>query len=159
MSNNPFSYSAIYTSPIGELGIQFLGNTLSQIKWLQPEQTYFNANDPIAYNVLQFLDDYFVEAKWNQNNSITLAGTEFQNKVWNALINIPCGSTISYGELAKELHTSSRAIGQACKRNRIPIIIPCHRVVAKSDIGGFFGKAEPSPIKHWLLNHECSLTT
>ncbi len=154
MTSNPFAYSAIYSSPLGELGIQYQDQFLSHIDWLKPEQSYFNSDDPIADDTLRYLEQYFLKSEWKKTKSLNLSGTEFQNKVWNALINIPFGTTKTYGELAKELNTSSRAVGQACKRNRIPIIIPCHRVVAKDHIGGFFGKAEPSHIKQWLIQHE-----
>ncbi|AEH50313.1 methylated-DNA--[protein]-cysteine S-methyltransferase [Pseudothermotoga thermarum] len=64
-------------------------------------------------------------------------GTDFQKKVWQALREIPYGTVISYGELAKKLNTSARAIGQAVGRNPLPIYFPCHRVVAKNSLGGF----------------------
>ncbi len=83
-------------------------------------------------------------------------GTDFQRKVWSRLQKIPVGSTISYGELAAELKSHPRAIGQACRNNPIPIIIPCHRVVAKNSIGGFSGSSKGNKIalKEFLLHHE-----
>ena len=67
-------------------------------------------------------------------------GTAYQRAVWQRLQKIPAGETVTYGELAKELNSHPRAIGQACRKNPIPIIIPCHRVVTgNSKLGGYTG--------------------
>jgi len=85
-----------------------------------------------------------------------LQGTDFQRRVWRALSKIPYAEVKTYGQLAKELQTSARAIGNACRQNPLPIIIPCHRIVASHGIGGFAGKTTGSHIdaKRWLLAHE-----
>ena len=66
------------------------------------------------------------------------------------------GTTQTYGEVAKALNSSARAVGSACRANPYLLIVPCHRVVKSSDIGGFGGKidGEAIAIKHWLLAHE-----
>lgn len=81
-------------------------------------------------------------------------GTPYQLRVWNALLVIPVGRTITYGELAKTLESSPRAIGQACKKNPVTLFIPCHRVVGKQGYGGYMGKVEALPYKLGLLKHE-----
>ncbi|MDH5389435.1 MAG: methylated-DNA--[protein]-cysteine S-methyltransferase [Gammaproteobacteria bacterium] len=83
-------------------------------------------------------------------------GTLFQQKVWQALRQIPAGQVKTYGELAQQLNTSARAVGNACRANPIPLLIPCHRVVSKTGIGGFSGGRDGAPlkIKRWLLDHE-----
>jgi methylated-DNA-[protein]-cysteine S-methyltransferase len=83
-------------------------------------------------------------------------GTQHQQKVWRAMSNIPRGKTRSYGELAAELRSGAQAVGQACGANPIPIVIPCHRVVGKSGLGGFMRHASGASldIKRWLLAHE-----
>lgn len=83
-------------------------------------------------------------------------GTTFQLRVWQALLDIPLGQTRTYGELAKTLKTSARAIGMACRTNPLPLIVPCHRVVAANGMGGFCGKVDGKPliVKQWLLAHE-----
>lgn len=85
-------------------------------------------------------------------------GTGFQCRVWEALRHIPYGETRSYGELAAELGSAPRAIGQANAANPIPIIIPCHRVVASSGIGGYSG-GEGLATKRALLALETQTTT
>lgn len=83
-------------------------------------------------------------------------GTIYQQKVWNALLVIPVGRTMTYGELAINLQTSPRAIGQACKTNPLALFIPCHRIVAKNGQGGYMGSAHALHYKLALLKHESS---
>jgi methylated-DNA-[protein]-cysteine S-methyltransferase len=87
---------------------------------------------------------------------IELRGTPFQRRVWQALRAIPAGRTRTYGELAELLGTSARAVGGACRVNPCPIVVPCHRVVAKRGLGGFAGdtSGRKLAIKRWLLRHE-----
>ncbi len=83
-------------------------------------------------------------------------GTLFQKQVWKTLSSIPSGETRTYGSLAKQLKTSPRALGQACRVNPILLVVPCHRVVATGGIGGFGGSmaGRSIEIKQWLLEHE-----
>lgn len=81
-------------------------------------------------------------------------GTNYQQRVWQALLAIPVGRTVTYGELANTLQSGPRAIGQACKSNRIALFIPCHRVVGKNNLGGFMGQTDALCFKTDLLEHE-----
>ena len=85
-----------------------------------------------------------------------LTGTSLQQKIWKLLTTIPAKETKTYGELASALHTSPRVVGNACRANPIPIIIPCHRVVAANGLGGYAGQKKGSMfnIKTTLLDHE-----
>ncbi|MBS1146921.1 MAG: methylated-DNA-(protein)-cysteine S-methyltransferase, partial [Proteobacteria bacterium] len=80
----------------------------------------------------------------------------FQKRVWRALMEIPAGHPTTYGALAKQLGTAARAVGQACGSNPLPILVPCHRVVAANGLGGFMHSASGAPldVKTWLLAHE-----
>lgn len=83
-------------------------------------------------------------------------GTDFQRRVWQAMQEIAPGQTRRYGELARALSSSARAVGGACRANPIPFLIPCHRVVAATGAGGFAGARDGRlmELKHWLLAHE-----
>lgn len=81
-------------------------------------------------------------------------GTPYQLAVWNALLVIPSGRTLSYGEFANTLQSSPRAIGQACKKNPLALFIPCHRIVGKNNQGGYMGRADAVNYKLALLKHE-----
>ena len=85
------------------------------------------------------LEEYFRGLRTIFDIPIKLNGTKFQNMVWQEMLNIPYGSVLSYGELAKNVNNPKavRAIGSVCHNNKILIIVPCHRVVAKNSIGGF----------------------
>ncbi|MEW6332353.1 MAG: methylated-DNA--[protein]-cysteine S-methyltransferase [Pseudomonadota bacterium] len=109
-----------------------------------------------ARKVSRSLKSYFSNPGQTFRLPLRLDGTPFQQRVWRALQRIPAGKTLSYGALAKKLATSARAVGNACRANPVPIIVPCHRVVASNGMGGFMGKRSGSPLnlKHWLLAHE-----
>jgi len=81
--------------------------------------------------------------------------TPFQLRVWSELLRIPYGRTVTYGCLAQRLGTSPRAVGGALKRNPLPVLVPCHRVVAKNGLGGFAGKKHLA-FKRFLLQLESS---
>lgn len=84
-----------------------------------------------------------------------LKGTQFQLRVWQSIYDIPVGETRTYGQLAALLGSGPRAVANACGANPFPIIIPCHRIVGKSCIGGFLrGKKNGVLVKRWLLQHE-----
>ena len=107
-------------------------------------------------SVLEDLNKYFLSAIPLKTISIALNGTEFQKAVWNELKKIPLGETRTYGDIAKKLNSSPRAVGNACRKNPIPLIVPCHRVISATGIGGFAGEVAGRQIniKRWLLNHE-----
>ena len=90
---------------------------------------------------------------------VQLAGTPFQRRVWDLIAAIPPGATRSYGALAAELRTSARAVGGACRANPCPLVVPCHRVVARHGLGGFAGDRNGRllGIKRWLLAHEAAV--
>ena len=87
------------------------------------------------------LDEYFNRKRTSFDIPIKFHGTTFQNKVWMEMRNIPYGSVLSYGEIAEKIGypKASRAVGNACNKNPIFILVPCHRVVAKNGIGGYGG--------------------
>lgn len=90
---------------------------------------------------------------------VQLKGTTFQQRVWRALQEIPCGETRTYGELAVQLKTSARAVGSACAYNPLPIVFPCHRIVAAHGRLGGFNHQTTGPmltLKQALLAHEKS---
>lgn len=102
------------------------------------------------------LDEYFDGKRSEFDVAYNLDGTEFQKQVWRALAKIPFGSTKTYGEIAAEINNkaASRAVGGACNRNPLPIIIPCHRVVGgDGSLVGFGGTIE---VKEFLLELENS---
>ena len=111
---------------------------------------------PIATLVENQLNAYFKNPHYRFQLPLKPNGTLYQLRVWNALLVIPVGRTLTYGELANTLQSGPRAIGQACKKNPLAIFIPCHRVVGKTGLGGFMGNPNALHYKEALLNHEIS---
>ncbi len=146
----------IINSPIGKLRIETNSNALTKIEFLDTNVATTSQTNPLITNITKQLEQYFTNPKHKFDLPINLQGTKFQKRVWRILCNIYSGSTKTYGELAKQLNTSPRAIGNACRHNPIPIIIPCHRVIAKKSLGGYAGKQDGKmiDIKKWLLGHE-----
>jgi len=107
--------------------------------------------DSFEEEVVQQLKDFFARKRKCFDLPFELEGTDFQKKVWRALEKIPYGETRSYQALAQQLKTGARAVGNACGANPCVILIPCHRVVATSGLGGFTGGLSR---KQWLLDHE-----
>ena len=108
------------------------------------------------YAIAQQLCDYNQQAHNDWLLDLSDKGTSFQRKVWRYLQTIPMGTTQSYGEVAKALNSSARAVGNACRANPFLLVVPCHRVVKKTGIGGFGGKIDGDAvaIKQRLLAHE-----
>ncbi len=97
------------------------------------------------------LERYFSGERVDFRCRVLLNVSDFAARVLEEVKKIPYGSVATYGEIAEKLGTSARAVGQALKRNPIPVIIPCHRVVARSGLGGYSAGVE---IKRWLLELE-----
>jgi methylated-DNA-[protein]-cysteine S-methyltransferase len=140
-------------TPIGRLVLESDGDVLIGI-WL-PSGTKFAAGDghdapPVLKDTVTQLEEYFAGERTQFDVPMELDGTTFQKEVWGELSRIPYGETISYGELARRVGRPKgpRAVGQANGRNPIPIIVPCHRVLASNGIGGYGGGL---PMKRSLL--------
>jgi methylated-DNA-[protein]-cysteine S-methyltransferase len=88
--------------------------------------------------------------------AVVMQGTPFQQRVWQALRDIPAGETRSYGQLAAHLGSGARAVGNACRHNPVSIVVPCHRVVGAAGLGGYSGHTQGPVLrrKSWLLAHE-----
>jgi methylated-DNA-[protein]-cysteine S-methyltransferase len=140
-------------TPVGRLILESDGDVLIGI-WL-PNDAKIPGGDghdapPVLKDTATQLEEYFAGARTEFDVPMELDGTAFQKEVWAELSRIPYGETISYGELARRVGRPKgpRAVGQANGRNPIPIIVPCHRVLAGNGIGGYGGGL---PLKRALL--------
>jgi methylated-DNA-[protein]-cysteine S-methyltransferase len=148
-------------SPIGRLLLQTDGVSLTGLYMDVPSRPPPVMNDsgqdgsagPLPEAVRQ-LEQYFAGNRRDFDLPLRLNGTEFQQRVWHALTEIPYGETWSYGELAKRIGNpnASRAVGLANGRNPISILVPCHRVIGAD--GSLTGYGGGLPRKQWLLAHE-----
>ncbi len=158
--------SVIVQTPIGRIliratsaaliAVEFVDNVGATLAVVLSENNDELELSPFFKKALRQFTLYFRDPSYQFTLPVLLNGTSFQQSVWRVLQNIPPGQTRTYGELACQLQTSPRAVGNACRANPIPIIIPCHRVISKQGLGGFAGKTSGKLInvKRWLLCHE-----
>lgn len=140
-----------FKSPIGLLYIVEEDEKLLSLGFETPNIHYKRMTTTLSMRVKSWLTDYFNQVDRVIDFDLKLSATNYQQKVYQSLIKVPYGQTITYGELAKKVHSSPRAIGGAIGKNNHLIIIPCHRVVGSKSIGGF---SEDLSIKEYLLNLE-----
>ena len=149
-------YQARYPAPFAVLGIRTVGEMLTDIEYLPRGAATLDPTTRLAAEVCRQIERYLADPDYSFDLPFEFNGTVFQGKVWRAICAIPRVKTLTYIEVAKKLATAPRPVGGACGANRIPIVIPCHRVVGSNGIGGFM-KARggfPIEIKKWLLRHE-----
>ncbi len=149
-------YQARLNAPFGVLGIRCSEDQLTGIDFLPPRTAPLAPRNALAARACEQLSAYFADANFRFDLPLWPAGTQHQRKVWQAMCAIPRGEVRTYGEVAARLHSSPLAVGQACGANPFPIVIPCHRIVGKSGMGGFANHRDGYwlDIKRWLLSHE-----
>ncbi|MFC1639574.1 methylated-DNA--[protein]-cysteine S-methyltransferase [Gemmatimonadota bacterium] len=143
-----------FESPLTSLAVTTNGEVLTNIRF--GKHAIRAPSSRLELLVANELREYFVGERKHFTFPIEASGTEFNRTVWDLVARIPYGQTVTYGEIARDLGNSgaARAVGTANGRNPIPIVIPCHRVVAAGGkLGGFGGGL---PLKRKLLDLECS---
>ena len=152
-----------FITPLGCLSFRLENHQLVSLSISHPRCTEkmpgdetINSNDMFVKKISEQLQAYFSKATRFKSIAFQPAGTAFEKTVWNELCKIPVGETRTYGEIAKKLNTSAQAVGNACRKNPVQLLIPCHRVISAKGIGGFSGdtSGENIRIKRWLLSHE-----
>jgi methylated-DNA-[protein]-cysteine S-methyltransferase len=141
------SYRSL-SSPLGDLTIFETEEKLVALEWGRVEG---GKTTPLLEQVEQQLDEYFDGKRRVFDLPLAPDGSAFQQKVWTALRRIPYGCVSSYGAVASEVNSAPRAIGGACGRNPLPIIIPCHRVLASSGMLGGYSGLDGLETKKFLL--------
>lgn len=150
------AFQAKFPAPFAVLGIRTVGERLTGIEYLPKHAAILAPLNQVAERACRQIERYLDDAEFRFDLPFEFRGSEFQRKVWLAVYRIQSGSTRSYLDIARELRTAPRPVGGACGANRIPLVIPCHRVLASHGIGGFM-HARRGPaleIKRWLLRHE-----
>ena len=150
---------AVIAAPFGHLGLSAEPEVITAIRFLpadaplQPPRT-----GSLCAQLAEQLAHYWQHPEHVFSLPLRADGTPFQQRVWQAMLAIPPGQVARYGDLARQLGSAARAVGGACGRNPLSIVIPCHRVVAAHDLGGFNQSRGESTlsIKRWLLQHEGS---
>lgn len=156
MARRPPDHDAVIAAPFGRIGIRLQDSRLVSVDFLDEKTPLRKPTTRPAASICRELVRYLANPRHRFRLELSTGGTAFQRRVWDALRRIPPGQVRSYGDLARQLHSGARAVGNACRANPIPIIIPCHRVVAQAGLGGFMGRSQGGALrlKEWLLAHE-----
>ncbi|GAB5099176.1 MULTISPECIES: methylated-DNA--[protein]-cysteine S-methyltransferase [unclassified Caballeronia] len=150
-------FDAVIDAPFGKVGIRADERAVREIVYLSAEVESIESDKPLVQQAIAQIRQYFEQPAMRFDLPLGTGGTAFQERVWKGISGIAAGQVWTYGQLAREVGSVPRAVGQACGSNPLPIVIPCHRVVSSSGIGGFAhtpGDGFFRDVKRWLLAHE-----
>lgn len=150
-------FDAILPAPFGKVGVRTDGQAVAELVYLPDTFTEIPPASALTRRVAEQLDAYYADPDIVFDLPLATRGTDFQRRVWDQICAVPRGGLTTYGSIAKALRSVPRAVGQACGQNWFPVVIPCHRVVAASGLGGFAHHGEEGfhlGVKRWLLRHE-----
>jgi methylated-DNA-[protein]-cysteine S-methyltransferase len=149
-------WEAIIEFPKMKVAVLTREGRVAQIRYLPPGTETKDPENALAERAARQLERYRADPDAKFDLPLLVEGTPFQKSVWEAMGSIRRGWTLTYGELARKLGGEARAVGQACGDNKLPIVIPCHRVVGAAGIGGFAHATGGYLLeaKRWLLMHE-----
>jgi methylated-DNA-[protein]-cysteine S-methyltransferase len=150
------AYQAKLRTPFALLGILAEDDGVAEIVFLRPDGAALAPRNRLAERACSQIERYVGDPEFRFDLPLARRGTPFQRRVWGRISAIRAGRTRSYGELARELGSAARAVGQACGANPLPLVVPCHRVLAAGGIGGFahHERGFHLSVKRWLLAHE-----
>ena len=157
---NIMRWDAIIEFPKMKVAVAIREERVAGIRYLPLISESKDPESALAERAVRQLERYREDPDAKFDLPLLVEGSEFQRRLWAALCEIPRGRTLTYGEMARTLggadFESARAVGQACGDNRLPIVIPCHRVVAADGLGGFGHSTSGFLLeaKRWLLMHE-----
>jgi methylated-DNA-[protein]-cysteine S-methyltransferase len=150
------THHAKLATPFAVLGIRTVGEWLTDIEYLPRGVATLAPLNKLAERVCRQIERYVDDPQYRFNLPFEYRGTDFQCRVWLEISKISLGKTNTYKDIALRIRNAPRAVGGACGKNRLPLLIPCHRVLGSNGIGGFMHArgGEPITIKKWLLTHE-----
>ena len=141
-------------TPIGRLAVIERDGSIARLWWNTGSTGFAEiCETPVLKEAVAQLTAYFDGELQEFNLPLKLSTNEFKRQVQEAMLAIPYGKTCTYGDIAGDLGTYGQLIGQACGSNGIPIIVPCHRVLAANGVGGYSGKGGIE-MKILLLKHD-----
>ncbi len=144
-------------SPVGRLALEADDDCVTGVRWASPRErasssrTGAGTPNPLLEEAARQLDRYFKRRLRRFDLPLAAHGTDHQKRVWAMMREIPFGETATYGGMAMALGSGPRAVGTACGRNPLPIIVPCHRVLGAGGKEGGYSGGRGLPTKHQLL--------
>jgi len=151
--------SASFAAPFAVIGISTNRGRVVRIQYLPLSTPEKKPNDELSLEVITQIKKYIENPKYVFTLPVDVSGTDYRVRVWHELEKIKPGQIKTYGEIAASLDSSPRAVGMACGDNKLPLLVPCHRVVAKRGVGGFMHSRGSFAlgVKSWLLKHESTI--
>jgi methylated-DNA-[protein]-cysteine S-methyltransferase len=141
-----------FASPVGRLALEAEGEALTALRWASAgERAPNDKPSPLLKEARRQLERYFAGKLKAFDLPLAGRGTDFQKSVWKMMRSIPYGETATYGGIAMALGSGPRAVGMACGRNPLPIIVPCHRVLGSGGTEGGYSGGRGLPTKRKLL--------
>ncbi|MBE9515374.1 MAG: methylated-DNA--[protein]-cysteine S-methyltransferase [Proteobacteria bacterium] len=149
-------HTFLVDSPVGRLGVTTHEGRLQSIDFLTASAALAPPVEPFDKEVAKQLQAYFQNPDFTFSLPLCDAASDFQQRLRKQLLKVKPGKPETYGSMAQYLNSAPRAVGAALRANPVPLVVPCHRVIAATDIGGFSGKRSGRlpAIKQWLLNYE-----
>lgn len=147
-------YTTVYNSPVGTLKLQCSDSHVKAVLFYEGKEPIERDEHPLLQKCISQLDEYFAGSRKAFDLPLEQEGTSFQQKVWNLLLQIPFGKTVSYQALSNQYGDlkAIRAVASANGKNNLAIIVPCHRVIGSNrSLTGYAGGLWR---KSWLLEHE-----
>jgi len=150
------SFHAKIATPFAVLGICTVGELVTDIEYLPRAAATLAPLNKLAERACRQLERYLDDPQFRFTLPFEYRGSDFQCRVWREIVKIKSGKSNTYKNIALRLNSAPRPVGSACGKNRLPLLIPCHRVLASNGIGGFMHarSGDPIAIKTWLLKHE-----
>jgi len=133
------NYEAVFISSIGAIGINTHEEKVKELRF-DISSKKIKPSNYFLKEVYQQLDFYFKKKLKKFDLPFILSGTEYQKKVLKKVCSIDYGKTVTYSDIAEKLKTHPRPVGNVCRKNSIQLLIPCHRIIGKNNIGGFSGE-------------------
>jgi methylated-DNA-[protein]-cysteine S-methyltransferase len=159
MSDRTTTYWITVPSPLGSLSVAARDGAIVELDWGGRGARALAVDQPpeiagLLAEAARQLAAYFTDGQFRFDLPLRPAGSDFQRAVWDFMLAIPAGESRTYGQAAAATGAAARAVGGACGANPIPVIIPCHRILAAGgEAGGYSGKGGLDT-KRWLLRHE-----
>ena len=153
----PLHFDAVVAAPFGGIGVRIAEDAVAELVYLPASMAAVVPRSSLAKLVAAQLEAYLADFRFRFDLPLAVRGSVFQQRVWRAIASIPAGSAMTYGQVARQIQSAPRAVGQACGANWFPLVVPCHRVLAAGGIGGFASHADDGfhlGVKRWLLRHE-----
>ena len=150
------NYQTYISAPFGYVCVCSSRDYVTRIELLASKVSSNSRLNKFAKEAREQVKAYLKNSTFKFDLPIEINGSAYRKQVWNEIAKIPARETRTYGDIATLVGSSARAVGGACGDNVLPILIPCHRVVARGGLGGFMHSSGgfSLKVKWWLLNHE-----